>query len=184
MNLEKKLIDIALAKLEIVKLLEALREIDLPDSWIAGGCVRGMVWDYMHGYKNLTPLNDIDVIYFDSENMDQGFEGFLEQKLEKICPTGLWEVRNQARMHKRNNDAPYKNSTHAMCFWLETATAVGININKNGCIQVAAPCGLEDLFQLIVRPTPATRLHVDRLACHIRKIENWKKIWPNLQVLE
>ena len=48
-----------------MKALEALATLDLPDAWIAAGFLRNLVWDYLHGYKTMTPLNDLDVIYFD-----------------------------------------------------------------------------------------------------------------------
>ena len=47
-----------------MRLLQAVRALQLPDCFIAAGFVRNMVWDALHDYP-LTPLNDVDVIYYD-----------------------------------------------------------------------------------------------------------------------
>ncbi|CAH7108283.1 hypothetical protein VCHA54P496_10681 [Vibrio chagasii] len=47
------------------KILECVAQLDLPQCYVAAGFVRNLVWDHLHGFDNPTPLNDIDVIYFD-----------------------------------------------------------------------------------------------------------------------
>lgn len=41
-------------------------ELSLPQCYIAAGFVRNLVWDSLHGLA--TPLNDVDVIYFDPQS--------------------------------------------------------------------------------------------------------------------
>lgn len=41
--------------------------LGLPQCYIAAGFVRNLVWDALHDFKSPSPLNDIDVIYFDPE---------------------------------------------------------------------------------------------------------------------
>ena len=45
--------------------LECVRLLDLPECYIAAGFVRNLVWDDLHHKSEPTPLNDVDVIYFD-----------------------------------------------------------------------------------------------------------------------
>ncbi len=44
--------------------LRAVRELNLPDWFIAAGFVRNAIWDHIHDLP-MTSLNDIDVVYFD-----------------------------------------------------------------------------------------------------------------------
>ena len=57
-------------------------------------------------------------------------------------------------MHHRNGDSPYTSTTNALLHWPETATAVAVRLGKNG-LDITAPYGLSDLFELRLRPTPA-----------------------------
>jgi hypothetical protein len=41
-----------------------------------------------------------------------------------------------------------------MRYWPETATAVAVRRNDEDGCEVAAPFGVDDLFGLILRPTP------------------------------
>ncbi|PLC63479.1 hypothetical protein B9P82_13400 [Citrobacter sp. L55] len=65
-----------------------------------------------------------------------------------------WSVKNQARMHQRNGDYPYTSTRNALLHWPETATAIAVRLGKEG-LDITAPYGLSDLFELRLRPTPA-----------------------------
>ena len=82
--------------------LEAAAALDLPDGWIGAGFLRSLVWDRLHGHSEATPLNDIDVLYFDPEDRSRAAEAALEARLRRSIPGLPWSVRNQARMHLRN----------------------------------------------------------------------------------
>ncbi len=74
--------------------------------------------------------------------------------LRERLPDYDWSVKNQARMHVRNGDAPYRDVATAMRAWPETATAVAVRLGADDRLEVNAPYGLDDLFALVVRPTP------------------------------
>ena len=48
-----------------VKALDCVRQLNLPHCYLAAGFVRNLVWDHLHQKLVSTPLNDVDVIYFD-----------------------------------------------------------------------------------------------------------------------
>ena len=164
--------------------LGAVAELGLPDGWIGAGFARGAVWDRLHGYSSRTPLDDIDVIYFDPETLDPAAEAVLERRLDERLPGLPWEVRNQARMHLRNGDTPYRSTADAMTHWLETPAAVAVRLEAAGTLALLAPLGLDDLFRLWVRPSPHARCH--RLAAYRARVaaKAWRKTWPKLKVLE
>lgn len=178
--------DLLSSDLRILEMLGAVRSLDLPDSWITAGAVRNSVWDHLHGYDDSTPLNDVDVIYFDPHDTDEETEKCLEDQLHQRLPAHPWSVKNQVRMAKRNGDAPYHSTEHALEHWCETPTAVGVRLNANDHIEIIAPFGLDDLLGLIVRPTPFAKCHPRKLAQYRERMikKNWPSRWPRIRVLE
>lgn len=137
--------------------LAAIRTLALADGWIAAGLVRNRVWDHLHGHDRPTPPTDIDVVYFDPACLDEAVEKRHEAALHGRLPGQPWSVKNQARMAGVNGDPPYRDIGHALACWCETPTPVGARLTADGRIEVMAPLGLDDLFDLIVRPTPHAR---------------------------
>ena len=134
--------------------LSAVRELQLPDGWIGAGLVRDAVWDHLHGYGQQPIAGDVDVVWFDAERCDPALDTQLQSKLNQLSPGFDWSVKNQARMHLRNGDTPYLSTQHALSYWPETVTAVAVRLTASDLIEVIAPFGLDDLFELRLRPGP------------------------------
>lgn len=164
--------------------LDAVRRLDLPDWWIGAGFVRSAVWDHLHGFTAPAPLADIDVIYFDAARPEPSLDDALATRLMTIRPGLPWSVKNQARMHERNGDPPYRSSSDAVWHWPETATALAVNLDEGGTLRLMAPFGVDDLLAMIVRPTPRFREH--RMAAYRERLhrKQWRRRWPRLVVLE
>lgn len=69
-------------------------EVSLPQCYIAAGFVRNLVWDSLHGF--VTPLNDVDVIYFDPIESNPDAYLQYEAHLKAHMPQFNWQVRNFA----------------------------------------------------------------------------------------
>jgi hypothetical protein len=162
------------------RLLELVRLRHLPDCWVGAGFVRNAVWDHLHS-RSPSPLNgDVDVIWHDHANADQAVDKHHQGELQAAEPSVIWSVKNQARMHLRNGDAPYASSIDAMRHWPETATAVAVRRTEDDDCKIAAPFGLDDLFGLMLRPTPRfTRDRRDIFAERLRS-KQWTLSWPML----
>ena len=164
--------------------MEALaeaRRLALPDWGIGAGFVRNAVWDRLHGFEQPTPLADIDLLYFDASDLSPDRESICEAKLSGPNSGTPWEVRNQARMHLRNGDAPYRSTADALCYWLETVTAVAVRLETDDKLTVLAPLGLDDLMALRVRPTAAGRRRNAEYSQRMRA-KAWPETWPGLRV--
>jgi hypothetical protein len=164
-----------------MRVLGIVRDLGLPDCWVAAGFVRNRVWDHAHGRAPSPLARDIDVIWFDPAACAAERDAALETALRDRDGTLAWSVKNQARMHVRNADRPYGSAVDAMRFWPETATAVGVRLDARGEIEVAAPLGLDDLFELIVRPT--RRFLAEKHAVYLDRIgsKGWERDWPGLK---
>jgi len=163
--------------------LEAVAALDLPECWIGAGFLRNLVWDRRHGFAQPTPLADVDVLTFEPGTGPER-ETQIEAGLAEQLPDVPWSVKNQARMHARNGDAPYRDTEDALRHWLETPTAVAARLAAGGAVEILAPFGLTDLFALTVRPTPHARSRPGRLKAYRLRIaaKAWPTIWSNVRV--
>lgn len=163
--------------------LGLVRELGLPDCWVAAGFVRSLVWDHAHQFAESALPPDIDVIWFDPARAAPEHDANLEKALRTRDPALAWSVKNQARMHGRNGDGPYRSATDAMRHWPETATAVGVRLDARGLLDIAAPYGLDDLFELVVRPTP--RFRDLKASSYLERLhaKQWQVRWPRLTLL-
>ena len=164
----------------LAQALPALAALHLPDAWIGAGAVRNPVFDHLHGLAP-QPLADIDVAWFDPGDASPERDAAIEAELRQRVPALPWSVRNQARMHGRNGHAAYAGAVHAIGHWVETATAVAARLDERGGIEIAAPCGLDDLLGLVLRPVPA---YQDRLDVFYARVaaKGWLRRWPRLTI--
>ncbi len=162
-----------------MQVLRTVRALNLPDGWIGAGFVRSAVWDHLHQRAPVESADDIDVVWFEPRPTGDSVDRAIESQLAAVDPVPRWSVKNQAIMHLRNRDRPYRSTLDAMAFWPETATAVAVRLN-DGVLEIAAPFGLDDLFGLILRPTPPFR--DDRLPVFRDRVatKRWLERWPKL----
>ncbi|WP_028030667.1 nucleotidyltransferase family protein [Gemmobacter nectariphilus] len=150
----------------------------LPQGCIGAGFIRNLVWDHLHGRVSDCRDEDVDVLWHGPQDMDPATDQRLEARLTALNPDLRWSVRNQARMHLRNGDAPYDGVEAAMRHWPETATAIAA-CRDGGTCRLIAPFGLADLGQMILRPTLPAR----RAAFETRiGTRGWLGRWPRVRL--
>jgi hypothetical protein len=137
-----------------------MAQLNLPDWWLAGGAVRNTVWRSLFADCRLT-INDFDLAFFDeSGRRDQ--ELTAKAALTAQFPDYVFDVKNQASFARwRSGRRPYSSTEDGIADWLHTATAVGVRCNAQGQWSYFMPYGLDDLFNGIIRPTPAHRQNPD-----------------------
>jgi uncharacterized protein len=183
---EKDIIRLISADQWMIDILHAAKSLELPDWWVCAGFVRTKIWDTLHGYAERTPLPDVDVVYFDSSNTDEAVEKDLEARLKLLMPSIPWSVKNEARMHEINNNPPYSSSVDAISKFPETATALGVTLNAEDQVVLAAPCGIADVLRLHVKPTPCFQESPDLIQIYEQRIirKNFKAKWPLVTVFQ
>ncbi|MGM0803885.1 MAG: nucleotidyltransferase family protein [Bacillota bacterium] len=171
----------------MMRVLRAAKTLELPDWWICAGFVRSKVWDTLHGFQERTGLADIDVVYFNPEDLKKESEKKYEEMLLGLIPNVPWSVKNEARMHLVNDDfEPYTSTEDAISKFPETVTALGVRLNEQGEVILTAPCGIEDVLSMEVRPTDSYRRTEDRRNKYKERVKkkNWEAVWYKVRVVE
>ncbi len=154
--------------------------------WIAGGFVRNQVWDVFSGVKTPTPLNDVDVVYYQEakpgDHLYAEDDHFYSSCFWSQDQSFKWEVRNQARMHTWHGIPSYGSLEGACGLWADKESCVMAQLAPDGSIRVYAPHGM---FGLTVSPNPmlAHRPDIYRKRLESKRAE-WVKHWPQLLVTE
>lgn len=168
----------------MMNILKTAKTLQLPDWWVCAGFIRSKIWDTLHGFVEKTSLEDIDVIFFNSANLDEAEEKKYEEILKDLMPDIPWSVKNEARMHQKNNIQPYESCIDAISKFPETATALGVKLTENDELILTAPCGIEDVINGIIRPSPKfldCNGSMEIFESRLRK-KNWKQKWNMLQI--
>lgn len=186
----KKFIEIIKKNSELMEILDYIEELKLPNFYIAAGMVFQTIWNY-YDKKDLNyKVKDVDIVYYDEDNLDKEKEEKLERQIEDYFNSkGInykFDVHNEARMHlwKKENENKninqYKNSEDAIYQWIATVHAIGITKEK-GKIKVYAPYGLTDIFTRTIRPI---KHKYNSKELYDKKVESWKKRFDNLTIIE
>jgi uncharacterized protein len=168
------------------EILERFEEIALPDAWLVAGSIAQTVWNLGCGQPAELGLKDVDLIYFDDQDLSFDAEASHERRLRDLfrrLPIKL-DVKNEARVHLWYEERfgyaikAYLSSAYAIGTFPTTATAVGVR-RIRGKLECCAPFGLDDLFSLVVRPN---KRQITR-AIYEAKVDRWCTIWPRLTFL-
>ncbi len=175
---EARLAQLLLADPTRMQILKAVETLSVDSAFVAAGFLRNLVWDALHAIYPPTPLNDVDVIYFDDCKPCPFSDSDYQAQLTKQLPDVHWQVKNQAVMHIRNGDRPYTGIVDAIQHWPEKETAVAVQLHR-GDFTFVSGFGFESLFNGRLTWNPA------RDQCtFLRRVEQkqWLSRWPKLQL--
>lgn len=172
---EQKIIELITSDPTRMEILASLSKVSLADCYIAAGFVRNCVWDHLHGYEP-TPLNDVDVIFFDT---DLGLEKKIMDVLVALEPNTNWQVKNQAHMHIKNGDPPYRSIVDAMSYWPEKETAVAVRIKQDKQLEIIYAFDLKSL--LAGKVSYNVKRDLNLFKSRVRR-KDWLNIWPELTI--
>lgn len=162
-HLETELAERIQASPRLMRVLTISRDLALPDWRIVSGAVYQTVWNSLTGREPDYGIKDYDLFYFDGADISYEAEDVEIKRAAALYPTELSplvEVRNQARVHLwfeahfGESYAPLSCTDEALQRFVAPAFAVGVRLEADGRLGVAAPFGLDDLFALRLRPNP------------------------------
>jgi len=170
-----------------VAIIDELARHGLPDAWLVAGCLVQTVWNVLTGRAIDHGIADYDVFYFDSDTSWEAEDAVLRRLHARLAHLGAKvEVRNQARVHlwfQNRFGEPYEplgSTDEALGRFVAPTFAVGVRLEADDTITVAAPFGLEDVFAMVVRPNPNRPVAKG----WARTVENARGRWPELTVVE
>ncbi len=185
-TLESQLLDIIKTNTEVFEVLKLSETLNLPNWYVGAGCITQSVWNTLHDFPIAQSILDIDLVFYDSERLNRAYEEEIRKEI-KAKSKGLSleiDVVNEAGVHLWYEGKfgikidPYTSTEDAISSWPSTATSIGVNL-KDGKFIVYAPFGLDDLFNLIVRPNKKL---IPREVFE-KKAARWKAHWPKLKVM-
>ncbi len=187
-DLEPRLVAIVRADPGLMHVLTVVREQRLPDWRIFSGAVYQSVWNALTGRPAGYGVRDYDVGYYDPDTRWDAEDVVIKRVAAAFDPPfrDIVEVRNQARVplwfpaHFGEPYDPLASTDEALARFVAPAFAIGVRLEADDTISVAAPLGLEDMFKLILRPNPNRGVAKD----WPRVVERAKARWPELTILD
>jgi uncharacterized protein len=172
---------------DLMDLLVRLRETRLPQWRLVAGCLYQTVWNVLTGRPRGTGIKDYDLIYFAPDDLSWEAEDAVIRRVTAatLGYVGPVEARNQARVHlwfERRFGVPYpqlSSADQALQRYASVVHAIGVRLEADDSLDLAAPFGLDDLFAMVIRPNRA----LDNAVSHARKSARAKAIWPEVVVL-
>ena len=187
--LTDRLIAIVRADAGLMHVLTTVRALDLPDWRLVSGAVYQAVWNARTGRPAGYGVKDYDLAYFDGSDLSYEAEDVVIKRVAAAFDEPLRsrvEVRNQARVHLWFQDRfgePYQalgSTDEALGRFVAPTFAVGVRLEADEAITVAAPFGLEDVFSMTIRPNPNRPV----AKSWAKVIDSARARWPELTVVE
>ena len=188
-ELTNRLTDLVRADAGLMHVLTTVRALDLPDWRLVSGAVYQAVWNARTGRPAGYGIKDYDLAYFDGSDLSYDAEDGVIKRVAAAFDEPFRsqvEVRNQARVHLWFQDRfgePYEalgSTDAALGRFVAPTFAVGVRLEADDAISVAAPFGLDDVFAMTIRPNPNRPLAKG----WAKTVENARARWPELTVIE
>jgi hypothetical protein len=187
-DLEARLADIVRADPNLMHVLTTLRSLDLPDWRVFSGAVYQGVWNARTGRPVGYGIKDYDLGYFDPDTSWDAEDLVIKRIAAAFDEPfrSTVEARNQARVHlwfEGKFGEPYQALTgtdEALGRFVAPAFAVAVRLEPDDAISVAAPFGLEDCFDMVLRPNPTRGL----ARGWAKVVANATQRWPELTIVD
>ena len=162
-DLVDRLTAIVRAVPKLMRVLQTVRALDLPDWLVFSGAVYQPVLNHLTGRPADYGIRDYDLGYFDASDISYEAEDAIIRRVAAALDPELRsvvEVRNQARVHLWFEDhfgeayTPLSCTAEALERFVSPMFAVGVRLDPGDRLHVEAPFGLADLFALRLRPNP------------------------------
>jgi hypothetical protein len=183
---ESRFLELVLANPTVVAVLERAPQLGAADCWLTAGVLFQSVWNGLTGREPASGIRDADFFYFDPDTSWEAEDAVIRRgaALFGDLPVPV-EIRNEARVHLWYGDhfgvpaPPFRDCRDAIDHFAAGCCCYGVRMAGDGAVEVYAPHGYADLFDLVVRPNR-------RLAprdVYKAKTTRWLAEWPQLTVL-
>ena len=173
---------------EISRVLEqySKENQDFKNYYLAAGCINQTIFNYYHNYDLDYGIGDYDIVYYDEDTSYEKEDIIIKDLKERLKYLDLkFDIKNEKRVHiwynekYKTNRKEYESVEDAISKWGTTITCLGVRMENNKLI-VCAPYGLNDLFNLILRPVKIDFTKED----YEKKVTKWTSKWELLKVIK
>jgi len=186
-KLEARFRDLALANPINRAILDHLPALGVRQPWLTAGCLYQAVWNARDGRAPGWGVKDYDVFYWDDDLSWEAEDAVIRRAAALFGDLGLpggveVEVKNQARVplwFEQRFGAPYPpvaTARDGIGRFLVAGTCVGMTPDR----EIAAPFGLADTFDGVLRLNPGT----PNPTLFRAKAESYRARWPWLVIVE
>lgn len=188
-ELEAELTAIVRADAGLMHVLTTVRALDLPDWRLVSGAVYQAVWNARTGRSAGYGVKDYDLAYFDGSDLSYEAEDVVIKRVAAAFDEPFRsqvEVRNQARVHlwfQNRFGEPYEalgSTDEALGRFVAPTFAVGVRLEADDSLSIAAPFGLYDVFALTIRPNPNRPVAKG----WAKAVDSARARWPELTVIK
>jgi len=158
----------------LMRILHQLAQLH-SEAYVAAGVLRHVIWAHLHDWE------------YEMNKQVRAIEQQLADQLKDYFPDICWDVTNQAFVHEwyrtdqNESIEPLTSISHALSLWPETVTALALRL-KDDELELIAPFGLADLFELKLRWNPNL---VSYAVFEQRMLsKQFLQKWPKLSLIE
>lgn len=170
----------------LMAVLQAARDIRLPDWRVASGAIYQTLWNVLTGRPQGHGIKDYDLIYFDGNDLSFEAEDRLIRNAAKHFSFAdkPVEIRNQARVHLWYPQkfgiaySPLTCSDESLTRYLSPTQAIAVRLEDDDSLDIVAPFGLANAFAMRIVPNPI----FSNPASYRQKAMSAKENWPELEV--
>ena len=186
MNYQEQLKNWLLSDEQFKEVFTIINKLHLPNAYICGGVIRDYVWNKKHDLPSSLLFGNIDVFYYDSNESNEQYlirQTMINQNYSKY----LWNLTNTALKDRRETKLKlHKNIESTLKQFPETCSSVAVNYDQAHNLTIIAPYGLEDLFELKIKPTPTFRKGQINYQTYKQRVKRkeWSKKWNKLIILD
>lgn len=186
-RLAAKIAGLCLLNRNNAAIINRMPELGIRDWWLASGCLFQTVWNLKSGRPPDRGIADYDICYFSEDTSWEAEDGVIREAARLFAGLDVKvQLRNQARVHlwyPEKFDIPYPPLTSASEGILRFPCSVqAIGLKRTGAefIDVYAPFGLGDVWEMVTRPNRALPL----AQVYAEKTARWRMQWDKITVYQ
>jgi hypothetical protein len=186
-RLAAKVAELCLLNRNNAEILRRMPELGLRDWWLVSGCLFQTVWNLRSGRPADKGIADYDICYF-SDDLSWDAEDNVIREAARVfadLPVNI-QVRNQARVHLWFPEKfgvaypPLTTAGEGVLRYPCSAQAIGLKRTGEAFLDVYAPYGLGDVWDVVARPNRALPMaHI-----YAEKTARWQQEWNKLVVYQ
>jgi len=186
-RLAMRVAELSLLNRNNFEIISRMPQLGLRDWWLVSGCLFQTVWNLRSGRPADKGIADYDVCYFSEDLSWEAEDQVIRDAVALFSDLAVnIQLRNQARVHLWYPEKfgvaypPLTTAAEGILRFPSSSQAVGLKRTGNEFIDVYAPFGLGDVWDIVARPNRALPLaHV-----YAEKTARWRMEWDKLVVYQ